>query len=485
MAIQENDILSGRPLIMSFPDKFTFDDDGTVASSDKYTIDAENDGETAKVVLKTVEDVLIATLYSYDIDTDTTTINIATYTLPNDFGIVNDIDAEVDAYQYITAIMGTPIASDTLDMSTYGQAAKVATNYMTWSAQYGLVISEDATEDPGDMQGGNTRITSDGMDVYKGQNRVAHFGEEVILGDEEGANAYLDPDTFKITNADGVDFFSVDMDGTPIQTYRWIGGDLVVVSPGEASISISDLAFSDVVPDGNEVLVDSALHVGNTVNRPQWTVIKGTPKTEQVTVPLGITLTLVYDGNHNYTVTFTAPSVTTRYRLGLKGFLYVDAPSFAFGTRENGTGGAFSVAMGEGVTADEDNQIALGKYNEGDSDNLLEIGYGTSNTPKNVFAIEKTGKLSSLALDCGQITGINAPAGDTTSAQWVSFNHTFPSTPIVVASFYSNPSGTPLNDFGRCGVSVFDVTQYGFYFRVYNNGTVARSPYVNWIAMLA
>ena len=73
-----------------------------------------------------------------------------------------------------------------LAKKTADQAGKTATNYLSWSAEYGLIVSEDATEDPEEMEGGNTRITSDGMEVYKGQTLLAHFGREIALYSNAG-----------------------------------------------------------------------------------------------------------------------------------------------------------------------------------------------------------------------------------------------------------------------------------------------------------
>lgn len=73
-----------------------------------------------------------------------------------------------------------------LAKKTADKAGKTATNYLSWSAEYGLVVSEDATEDVTQMQGGNTRIISDGMEVYKGQTLLAHFGRDVALYSSAG-----------------------------------------------------------------------------------------------------------------------------------------------------------------------------------------------------------------------------------------------------------------------------------------------------------
>jgi len=84
-----------------------------------------------------------------------------------------------------------------LAQKTADQAGKTATNYLSWSAEYGLIVSEDATENPEEMEGGSTRVTYDGVDVYKGQNRVAKFSEVSVLGKTDGTNQNLtiDPST--------------------------------------------------------------------------------------------------------------------------------------------------------------------------------------------------------------------------------------------------------------------------------------------------
>lgn len=73
-----------------------------------------------------------------------------------------------------------------LAKKTADQAGKTATNYLSWSSEYGLIVSEDATEDVIEMQGGNTRITSDGMEVYKGNVLLARFGQEAGLYSSAG-----------------------------------------------------------------------------------------------------------------------------------------------------------------------------------------------------------------------------------------------------------------------------------------------------------
>lgn len=77
-------------------------------------------------------------------------------------------------------------AQGSINLSGLREASKSATNHLSYSKRYGLIIAEDATEDPEEMEGGNSRITSDGMEVYKGQTLLAHFGREIALYSNAG-----------------------------------------------------------------------------------------------------------------------------------------------------------------------------------------------------------------------------------------------------------------------------------------------------------
>ena len=276
-----------------------------------------------------------------------------------------------------------------LAKKTADKAGKTATNYLSWSQEHGLVVSEDATEDVTEMQGGNTRITSDGMEVYHGQTRVAHFGDEVILGDEDGANAYLDPDTFNVTNDDGIQFFSVDMNGEVKGTDIYVTGQRQK-GTGNVTASVSETDdFANHIQTGDNVIATFRWTLGSAWRKGSITVVKGTPKTERVTIN-NIAVTFSYDGNGNYTASCTFPDVYV-YFLEIKGTIESHAPSFTFGTRQ-GENGAFSASIGEGLIAIDDNQTVFGKYNAEEPDRALVVGGGTSNNPKTIYTMDWSGK---------------------------------------------------------------------------------------------
>lgn len=278
-----------------------------------------------------------------------------------------------------------------LAKKTADKAGKTATNYLSWSAEYGLVVSEDATEDPEEMEGGSTRVTYDGVEMYKGQTRVAKFGEISVIGDEDSAHAYLDPDTFNITNEDGVQFFSVDMDGGTYSVYVTSTHGEGVVAPNTEVAITSDAA--GLAQSGNSILVHHESMGGGFIENTTWFVYKGTPYSGSKTGSAGAVIRLDYDGDKTFTFLSNA-TVSRNTIVFITAEVTALAPSFSLGTRGAGEKGAFSAVIGEGLVAEYDNQVVFGKYNNNSVDNILEIGHGTPTNPQNILEVDQLGYLN-------------------------------------------------------------------------------------------
>lgn len=97
-----------------------------------------------------------------------------------------------------------------LAKKTADKAGKTATNYLSWSAEYGLIVSEDATEDPGEMEGGSVRLDSNGLKVFKGQVKVADFGQDVELIAPNGSKFKISGTTIGMYWSGGTKVFEVD-----------------------------------------------------------------------------------------------------------------------------------------------------------------------------------------------------------------------------------------------------------------------------------
>lgn len=81
--------------------------------------------------------------------------------------------------------------------------------------------------------------------------------------------------------------------------------------------------------------------------------------------------------------------------------------------------------------------------------------------------------------DKGQISATICTKNSVTTIP-ITFNKTFNSEPIVVATMVTNSSGV---DVGNMTVSVMNITTTGATLYVYNNGATDRKPAFNWIAM--
>ena len=370
-----------------------------------------------------------------------------------------------------------------LAKKTADKAGKTATNYLSWSAEYGLIVSEDATENPEEMEGGSTRVTYDGVEMYKAQTRVAKFGETSVIGDEASAHVYLDPDTFNVTNDTGAQFFSVDMNGESERLSFDKKVTSVIGVSATASVTISDSPELDFIEDGVNIVVTIASVGGSYADNAGWGAIKGTAKTEVYTSQSGIAFTLTYDGEHTFTVSWNN-TVQRTVLLRVRESLNMNTPSFTFGTRSD-TKGSFSSTFGEGLSASHANQVVIGRYNEDSSYAAFIIGNGVSdpNILSNALTVDWDGNLECNNLpamvECGIKTGATTPANSYLSFT-VSFGKNFTSVPIVTATLQATSSSV---DFNKVQISVYNITTTGFYVRVYNGTASQTSPNITWIAM--
>ena len=106
------------------------------------------------------------------------------------------------------------------------EAAKTATNYLSYSETDGLIISEDAST----ADGWNTQIKSDGLHIRDGETSVADYGDGIKL--------YTPPDS----NGNVTEAVAIDADGININKGK------INLSAGESKIDQS--CFSSTSADG-------------------------------------------------------------------------------------------------------------------------------------------------------------------------------------------------------------------------------------------
>ena len=114
---------------------------------------------------------------------------------------------------------------------------------------------------------------------------------------------------------------------------------------------------------------------------------------------------------------------------------------------------------------------------------MFGVGNGTPDNPSNAMTVNWLGNLSCQSMDSGKYEGTSVPAGNYADFS-ISFKHSFSAAPIVTVSFKANTPSSAAS-MGNVSMTVFDVSTTGFKVRVYNNATAARTPHINWIAILS
>ena len=93
------------------------------------------------------------------------------------------------------------------------EAGKTATNYLHFSNNKGLVVSQSPVETDAQIEAlttPNSRVVSDGFDVYKnGTTRVAHFGEQTAIGESGRSQLTLDSTSLNFNAATGTSRFTI------------------------------------------------------------------------------------------------------------------------------------------------------------------------------------------------------------------------------------------------------------------------------------
>ena len=93
--------------------------------------------------------------------------------------------------------------------------------------------------------------------------------------------------------------------------------------------------------------------------------------------------------NRTFTFTNEGESAQTQLRFVIIWESSISASSFSFG-RRIGSKGGFSGIIGEGLSAQYDNQVAVGRYNDNQPDTIFEVGGGDNyNERKNLLEVKK------------------------------------------------------------------------------------------------
>ncbi len=262
-------------------------------------------------------------------------------------------------------------------------AAKKATSYFTDISSGGVFIhKEDATHPQPDASTSNGVKITDQVDIIRGGESVASFGESARIGLENSGNIKIS-DSEIIGNAlDGEVFRIGTADATEERPVRY-GLDnsegVITIEPAPSSTTIHIL-------------------VSGSDDTKRWTSFAyGTPKDVYLLYysATDTKVHVVYNGVNDFT--FTTINMTDSVfvnKITVQVNLVSEVPAFTFGTRQlESTKAPYSTTIGLENIGSRKYQLVVGRYNE-PTTHLFAIGNGTSNDNRNtIFSVDPSGRI--------------------------------------------------------------------------------------------
>lgn len=297
-----------------------------------------------------------------------------------------------------------------------GAAGETASKYITTVDGGGIKVHpENNTTD-------YVQIDGDSLDIYSGGQEVASYGITSRIGKETESHINLSGNSISAIASSGNEYFSVSEDGGVYTDFTYVGAsshaingaDLTYLSP-VANTTESRTKWNGL-QDGDQFRLRFWITFEYLNNGQKKTHVldgdtafanKGTSKQLlQLTYGNKIVLKLNYNAGNSTNMQLivnTAGTTTVnnttytfkRLQLFLGSNETITAPLYKFGAEMPESGGNYSFLMGKGTIAPQNYQLAIGKYNEANSDAAFIIGNGSEDADRsNVFNVTWNGEAS-------------------------------------------------------------------------------------------
>lgn len=429
-------------------------------------------------------------------------------------------------YWYIVDSGATDKATD---------AGKVATNYLYMSTAKGLVISRTpVVNDTGvnSLTSPNSRVVSDGFDVYKnGTTRVAHFGATTDIGETGNSHLTIDSTSMRFKNANSEDNLAIQNGLTGMS-----GKDeyLVYVDPDNKSYRNTDGSLNKTVlaslianmVEAHTMTSTAGDYVPNTTGVEFHVEIEGFVEKDGVTsapspamsldinwggqktlsngvltlTPAEATAADVADYVDEWSDNFVAGSTIYTVWLNYKLTYPVLGVAMTVGSRKantdigmgslsvgrnNEASGTGSVALGKDLTMTSDYGVAIGEGNNvglfGGAPVALDVGAGG----RTAFAVLKTGNIIMSSVNSGRYNDVKVTAG-TKSELTVTFEHPYPSVPFVFLTLCEdNIPDNRVTDYSAIQIFLKSVSNDQFSVYMLNGSSRDHTFGFNWFAICA
>lgn len=322
-----------------------------------------------------------------------------------------ETDEDVEDYGVIAKtvvgklFLGNKLTIYNSEGDSMDDAREVATNYLS-ADNTGVMVADqrNGVQTPSTATGKNVLIDSNSLDVRDGQDVLASFGTDTIIGKDDSANLLANSNGIAVRDgleelatfsADGECFYVYNVSTGVIEKcfevstnsiVRTVNGRVLTVLQADDTSHTETLRY---FPDtGSTIVVRGSAFSG------AHTYTQGVEKSEEITCQDGSVtsvITLSYDGEKTFTIA-REDSASLQISFSIA-FTYkkID-PYFTLGDRiENNGIGANSCIIGEALSAPYENQLVIGYANAAE-DKAFIVGDGVDETnPKNIFSVDRTG----------------------------------------------------------------------------------------------
>lgn len=325
-----------------------------------------------------------------------------------------ETDEDVEDYGVIAKtvvgklFLGNKLTIYNSEGDSMDDAREVATNYLSADSTGVMVADQrNGVQTPSTATGKNVLIDSNSLDVRDGQDVLASFGTDTIIGKDDSANLLANSNG--ITLRDGttelsrftVDGIALGEDDAvvinPTGSWKPLIGEGGYVSGGITVPDTVDLTESQVynaLSDGDLFIIGwkkdpSTSGTGSQIG----TFTKGTAQTRRS--PISPFWRFAYDGDGSVAV-----SISSSYEEPDPIYIYVAPYTIVYGgTLSFGKGhqntSFFGTALGEGLITAKENQTVVGQYNASSSGSFFVVGGGINDDNgiqrRNLFSVHDNG----------------------------------------------------------------------------------------------
>lgn len=332
------------------------------------------------------------------------------------------VDVQEETHIFVDAVSESAITSDAIIVEDTGEtltehlrstatdnainidnAKKVATNYLSLDST-GVMVADltDGQQTPSTATGRNVKIDNDSVDIRNGQDVLASFGENTLIGAEENSKIQLSSGGIVGLDNQGGQTFEISNNGVSQDNSFIINSIYHTLDFSDANVSRPSVfiyTIQQTIKNGSDISMKYKFTNGqSTVIAPVTSFTYGTASTK--TINNNYTAgSINYNGDKTFTISMykTIPTISGIFRFYLDTVSFTGTkmtPYFTFGTRI-GDIGSWSFAEGEKVVASgrashAEGQVSYAKGDYSHAEGCETEAYGNYSHAQNKGTVAKS-----------------------------------------------------------------------------------------------